>query len=240
MNSIITIQIIARKRVKMSKSIINQPVVASTAADNTKTASTRFALAANDMRIERTVKALENHGFKVKVVDNLEQAKVAVEALIPTKAEVFTATSVTLDKAGLTDELNSAKYTSVRDKFMALYGQPDKAVEMKRIGSGADYAVGSVHAVTEDGQVIVASATGSQLPNYAYGASNVIWVVGSQKIVKDLNDGLDRIENYTFHLEDERAMRAYGINSSINKLLIYRKEPAGRITIILVKEPVGF
>jgi acyl-CoA hydrolase len=195
MNSIITIQIIARKRVKMSKSIINQPVVASTAADNTKTASTRFALAANDMRIERTVKA---------------------------------------------DELNSAKYTSVRDKFMALYGQPDKAVEMKRIGSGADYAVGSVHAVTEDGQVIVASATGSQLPNYAYGASNVIWVVGSQKIVKDLNDGLDRIENYTFHLEDERAMRAYGINSSINKLLIYRKEPAGRITIILVKEPVGF
>jgi hypothetical protein len=123
---------------------------------------------------------------------------------------------------------------------MALYGQPDKAVEMRRIGSGAEYAVGSVHAVTQDGQVVVASASGSQLPNYAYGASNVIWVVGSQKIVKDLNEGLERIEDYTFHLEDERALEAYGANSSINKLLITRKETGGRITIVLIKETVGF
>jgi hypothetical protein len=176
----------------------------------------------------------------VEIVDSLEQAKQEVEKLIPQKAEVFTATSVTLDKAGLTDELNSDKYTSVRGKFMALYGQPDKAVEMRRIGSGADYAVGSAHAVTQGGQVIVASASGSQLPNYAYGASNVIWVVGSQKIVKDLAEGIERIEDYTFHLEDERALQAYGANSSINKLLIYRKEPNERATIILVKEPVGF
>jgi hypothetical protein len=113
-------------------------------------------------------------------------------------------------------------------------------VEMKRIGSASDYAVGSVHAVTQDGQVIIASATGSQFPNYAYGASHVIWVVGSQKIVKDLAKGIERIEDYTFHLEDERALQAYGSNSSINKLLIYRKEPAGHVTIILVKEPIGF
>ncbi len=224
----------------MSKQIINQPVTASTGASAGKRISTRFAIPADQTRIEKAAKALREHGFKVKIVENLEQAKHEVESLIPPKAEVFTATSVTLDKAGLTDELNSDKYTSVRDKFMPLYGQPDKAVEMRRIGSGADYAVGSVHAVTEDGQVIIASASGSQLPNYAYGASNVIWVVGSQKIVKDLNEGLDRIENYTFHLEDERAQQAYGFGSSINRLLIYRKETADRVTIILVKEPVGF
>jgi predicted Fe-Mo cluster-binding NifX family protein len=212
----------------------------STATSDTKTLSTRFAQAASPTELDRAVKALEKNGFKVKVVDSLDQAKQAVENLIPEKSEVFTAASVTLDKAGLNDELNSDKYISVRDKYMALYGQPDKAIEMKRIGSGAEYAVGSVHAVTQDGQVIVASASGSQLPNYAYGASNVIWVVGSQKIVKDLNEGLERIEDYTFHLEDERALEAYGANSSINKLLIYRKEPAGRVTIILVKEPVGF
>jgi predicted Fe-Mo cluster-binding NifX family protein len=212
----------------------------STATSDTKTLSTRFAQAASPTELDRAVKALEKNGFKVKVVDSLDQAKQAVENLIPEKSEVFTAASVTLDKAGLNDELNSDKYISVRDKYMALYGQPDKAIEMKRIGSGAEYAVGRVHAVTQDGQVIVASASGSQLPNYAYGASNVIWVVGSQKIVKDLNEGLERIEDYTFHLEDERALEAYGANSSINKLLIYRKEPAGRVTIILVKEPVGF
>lgn len=212
----------------------------STTITGTKKLSTKFAQAASQAELDKAVKALEQNGFKVKLVDSLEEAKQAVEGLIPQKAEVFTATSVTLDKAGLTDELNSDKYTSVRDKFMAFYGQPDKAVEMRRIGSGSDYTVGSVHAVTQDGQVIIASASGSQLPNYAYGASNVIWVVGSQKIVKDLNEGLERIEDYTFHLEDERALQAYGANSSINRLLIYRKDPTNRATIIFVKEPVGF
>jgi L-lactate utilization protein LutC len=212
----------------------------STTLQDIKTMSTKFALPAKQPQIDTAVKALEQHGFKVKVVDSLVQTKHEVEKLIPAKSEVFTATSATLDKAGLTEELNSGKYISVRDKFMQFYGQPDKAVEMKRIGSGADYAVGSVHAITEEGHVVIASATGSQLPNYAYGASNVIWVVGSQKIVKDLNEALERIETYTFPLEDERALATYGINSSINKLLIYRKERNERVTIILVKESVGF
>jgi hypothetical protein len=212
----------------------------STTITSTKTLSTKFAQAASQAKLDRAVEALENNGFSVRVVDNLGQVKQIVLEMIPKKSEVFTATSVTLDKAGLTDELNSDKFTSVRDKFMALYGQPDKAVEMKRIGSGSDYTVGSVHAVTEDGQVLVASFSGSQLPNYAYGASNVIWVVGSQKIVKNLNEGIERIEDYAFHLEDERAQQAYGIHSSINKILISRKENPGRVTIILVKETVGF
>jgi hypothetical protein len=212
----------------------------STAASDTKTLSTKFAKAASQAELDRAVKALEGNGFSVKVVDNLNQAKQAVLDMIPEKAEVFTATSVTLDKAGLTDELNSDKYSSVRNKFMALFGQPDKAVEMKRIGSGSDYTVGSVHAVTQDGQLLIASATGSQLPNYAYGASKVIWVVGSQKIVKDLNEGLERIEDYTFHLEDERALAAYGNHSRISRILISRKENPERATIILVKETVGF
>jgi hypothetical protein len=224
----------------MSKSIINQPIVGSTAVDRVKTASTRFAQAASSSEIDTAAKALERNGFKVTIVEDLKQAKQEVQKLIPAKSEVFTATSVTLDKAGLTDELNSDKYISVRNKFMQYYGQADKAVEMRRIGSGSEYTVGSVHAVTEDGQVVVASASGSQLPNYVYGASNVIWVVGSQKIVKDLNEALERIQDHTFPLEDERAQNAYGAHSSINKLLIYRKETTERVTVILVKEPAGF
>jgi len=210
-----------------------------TATTNIKLDS-KFAQTASDAEINKTKAALEANGFKVQVVNNLAEAKAAVEKLIPAKAEVFTSTSVTLDKAGLTEELNSDKYTSVRSKFMALYGQPDKALEMRRIGAAADYTVGSAHAITEDGQVVIASATGSQLGNYAYGASNVIWVVGTQKIVSDLNEAFDRIENYTFHLEDERAMAAYGSHSSLNKILVYRKETTGRATVILVKEAVGF
>jgi hypothetical protein len=206
----------------------------------TNKSAARFAAAASDSQIQVTKKVLEAEGFKVQLVDSLLEARRAVESLIPKGAEVFTATSVTLDKSGLTEELNSDTYVSVRDKFMSLYGQKDKAVEMRRIGSGSDYTVGSVHAITEDGQVVIASATGSQLPNYAYGASNLIWVVGTQKIVKDLNEAFERIENYTFPLENERAKQAYGTGSSINKILIYRKDPTNRVTIILVKEAVGF
>jgi len=201
----------------------------------------KYALAATDSEIKKAKAALETNGFKVLVVDNLQQAKNKVEELIPSGSEVFTATSVTLNEAGIEQELNSSdKYVSVRDKFMALMGDPEKAVEMRRIGSGSDWTVGSVHAVTEDGQVVVASATGSQLPNYVYGASNVIWVVGSQKIVPNLSDAFDRIETHTFKLEDKRAQEAYGAHSSLNKLLVYRKETQGRVTIILVKQAVGF
>ena len=204
------------------------------------TLSTKYAQAASEERIKKVTEALEKNGFNVKVVNNLDELRSEVIKAIPKKSEVFTATSKTLDEAGLTEELNSARYTSVRDMFMPLYRQPDKQNEMKRIGSASDYAVGSVHAITEDGQVMIASASGSQLPNYVYGAQHFIWAVGSQKLVKDLNEAFDRLETYTFYLEDERAQAAYGAHSSINKVLIYRKEPQGRGTVIIVREPVGF
>jgi hypothetical protein len=211
-----------------------------TDAGVSKTYSTKYSQAASDEKIAKTANALEANGFKVKIVANLDELKDEVVNIIPEGAEVFTATSRTLDESGLTSELNSNRYKSVRDMFMPLYGQADKQNEMKRIGSASDYAIGSVHAITEEGKVFIASASGSQLPNYVYGAQNFIWVVGSQKLVKDATEAIDRIENYTFHLEDERAQEAYGIHSSINKILVYRKEPAGRGTIIIIREPVGF
>jgi len=200
----------------------------------------KYSEAASEERINKVKSALESSGFKVKVVNDLRELHDAVITQIPKGSEVLTATSVTLDTAGLTEELNSDKYVSVRNKFMPFYGQPDKELEMKRIGSASDYAIGSVHALTEEGHAVIASASGSQLPNYVYGAKNFIWVVGSQKLVKNLDEAIERIEDYSFHLEDERAQKAYGINSSINKILIYRKEPRGRGTVYIIREAVGF
>jgi len=200
----------------------------------------RFGIPATEEKIQRTAKALRDNGFKVDIVNDLKALHDLVIKRIPAGSEVFTATSATLDKAKLTEELNSDKFVSVRNKFMPLFGQADKQNEMKRIGSASDYAVGSVHAITEDGQVVLASASGSQIPNYAYGAKNFIWTVGSQKLVSDLDEAFERIENYSFHLEDERAQKAYGFHSSLNKILIYRKEPAGRGAVIIIREPVGF
>jgi hypothetical protein len=101
--------------------------------------------------------------------------------------------------------------------------------------------VGSVHAVTEDGQVIIASFGGSQLPGYAAGAGHVVWVVGAQKIVPTLEDGFKRIREYSYPLEDERLLQSLGVNSAINKLLIVSGEVRpGRTTMIIVKEKLGF
>lgn len=95
--------------------------------------------------------------------------------------------------------------------------------------------------MTEDGQVVIASATGSQLPSYAYGASNVIWVVGTQKIVKNLDEAMKRVYEYVFPLEKERAMKVAGMKSSVNKILLINKEATpGRIHIIFVQEKLGF
>lgn len=201
-----------------------------------------YSLPANEEELQETKNALENNGFKVFVLDDLAQARKKVADIIPQGSEVFTATSKTLQEAGIDKDANeSGKYVSVRSLFMPLADKPEKAVEMRRIGSGSDYALGSVHAITRDkGHVFIASASGSQLPQYVYGASNFIWVVGAQKIVRDMDEALDRIENYTFHLEDERAQKAYGSGSSLNKLLIYRKEPAGRGTVILLRQVIGF
>ncbi len=200
-----------------------------------------YSKAAGEDELQKAKQALENNGFKVEILKDMEGAREKVAEIIPEGSEVFTATSTTLDQAGITQDMNeSGKYVSVRDKFMPLAGKPEKAVEMRRIGSGADYALGSVHAVTLEGHLVIASASGSQIPNYAYGASNVIWVVGAQKVVKDLSEALYRLETYTFPLENERAKKAYGSGSSINKILINRKEPSGRGTVLLLRQAVGF
>ncbi len=199
-----------------------------------------YSLPADQEAITATVKALETNGFTVTVVDAAADAKKAVVELIPEGSEVFAATSETLRLSGLAEELNSSKYQPVRDKIAALGADPDKAIERRRLGSAMDYTVGSVHALTEDGRALVASGSGSQLPGYVYGANHVIWVVGSQKIVKDINEAFKRLETYTFPLEDVRAKAAYGSGSHIGKVLLYRLDPYKRVHIVLVKEAIGY
>jgi len=132
------------------------------------------------------------------------------------------------------------RYDSVRAK-LAKMNRETQNREMIKLGAVPQYIVGSVHAVTEDGKVVVASNTGSQLAPYAASAEHVIWVVGTQKIVPNLDEGLKRVREYTYPLEDERALQAYGMNSFISKWLIVNREVIpGRTSMILVKEKLGF
>jgi len=112
--------------------------------------------------------------------------------------------------------------------------------EMKAIGGQPDYALGSVHAITRDGTLVIASSSGSQLASYAWGASNVIFVAGAQKLVPTLEAARDRIYTHSLVLEDARAVAAYGQHSVVGKILEIHSELPGRIHIVLVRQVVGF
>ena len=187
------------------------------------------------------MQALEANNIHAIVAEDGTDAKKKLFEILPMGAEVFTSSSVTLDALGITGEINnSGRYRTVRAK-LATMDRGTQSREMDKLGATPEYILGSVHAVTETGRVMIASATGSQLAGYAAAAAHVIWVVGTQKIVPTLEDGLKRVEEYVFPLEDARAFKAYGMHSAINKLLIINKEfMPGRATMILVKENLGF
>jgi len=196
---------------------------------------------ADSKTIKKASKALEANGIRVYVVENGKEAKEKALSLIEKGATVMTATSTTAQQIGLDTAIDESKdFVSLRKKIMAL-PQSEQRTQMRRINSAPDYVVGSVHAVTVDGKVVIASNSGSQIAPYAFSAAHVIWVAGTQKIVKNLDEAMKRIEEYTFKLEDERMMQAYGMHSGIRKLLIVNSEVIPeRITIIFVKENLGF
>jgi acyl-CoA hydrolase len=200
----------------------------------------RFDALPDEQTLADTVTALEEHGFSVEVVDSLDAARQAVLARIPAGATVMTNTSVTLQDTGIADEINeSGRYESARNKMFAL-DFATQAQQMKAIGGQPDYALGSVHAVTRDGTLVIASASGSQLASYAWGAANVIFVIGAQKLVPSLPVAHDRIYQHSLQLEDARAQAAYGQHSSVGKVLEIHQELPGRIHIVLIRQSVGF
>lgn len=116
-----------------------------------------------------------------------------------------------------------------------------QAREIRKLGSAPDYAAGSVQAVTEAGQVMIASKTGSQLGPYASGAGKIIWVVGAQKLVKDLDEGFRRIHDYCVPREEVHMQQLYHMGTALNKILIINGEiRPNRLTMIIVKEDLGF
>jgi hypothetical protein len=206
----------------------------------TDTAPGRFTSLPSEETLAATVVALEEHGSSVEVVDDLDAARVAVLARLPEGSSVMTNTSVTLDETGIAKAINDGgPYESVRNEMLAL-DFATQAQEMKRIAGQADFALGSVHAITAEGTLVIASFSGSQLASYAWGAANVIFVVGAQKLVSTLDAARERIFDHSLKLEDARAYAAYGQNSAVGKILEIHQELPGRIHVVLIRQVVGF
>jgi L-lactate utilization protein LutB len=204
-------------------------------------ADSEFTQLASEEQIAKTVQALSAHGMRVVVFETGEEARSYVLDLIPSGAEVYNSPSRTLELIGLAEEIeHPTRFQSVRTQLQAL-DRVTQRNEMRKLAASPDMLVGSVHAITEQGEIMIASATGSQLSPAASGAGMVIWVVGTHKLVHTLEDGLRRIREYSLPLESARTKAVYGQASAINKLLIVSGEAyPGRITIVLVKQLLGF
>jgi acyl-CoA hydrolase len=202
--------------------------------------SDRFNALPDERTLAETVVALEERRFSVEVVDEVDAAREKVLALIPEGSSVMTNPSVTLESTGIVHAVDDGeRYDSARAKVLAL----DRATQLpqiKAIMGQPDFALGSVHAITRDGTLVIASALGSQLASYAWGAANVIFVVGAQKLVPDLDAARERIYRHCFKLEDARAVEAYGKHSRVGKILEIHQEDPGRIHVVLIRAVVGF
>ena len=201
----------------------------------------RFATVADEARVARAAAALEANGITAIRAANSAEAKRIVMGLLPAGAQVHQGASQSLQETGIADEiLNSDRYEALHPRIWSM-DRETQADEIRRLSASPDFMLGSVHAVTETGSLITASASGSQLGPYAAGAGKVILVVGTQKIVSDLDEALRRVYEYAFPLEDARAEAAYGIHSRVNKILVINGEwEAGRTTVVLVDEVLGF
>ena len=199
----------------------------------------KYSQLASDVQIEKTAAALRERGFTVIVAGNAAEARETVLGMLPKGKSIFTGSSATLDALGVPAEVD-ANFDSVRVRLSKM-DYATQGGEMVKLGATPDVMLGSVHAITEQGNVLIASATGSQLAGYAASAGQLVWVVGSQKIVPSMDEAMARIEQYTLPLEDERALNAYGVNSGINKMLIVNREAnPQRTTIVIVKENLGY
>jgi L-lactate utilization protein LutC len=201
----------------------------------------RFASLADEASVTRTAAGLEANGITVMRAANAAEAKRIVLDLIPNGSQVYHGASQSLDVSGIAEAIESSgRYDPVRPRMFSM-DRETQADEIRRLTASPDVMLGSVHAVTETGSLVAASASGSQLGPYAAGAGKVILVVGTQKIVSNLDEAQRRIDEYAFPLEDARAQAAYGVHSGVNKVLIINREwMPGRTTVVLVDEALGF
>lgn len=200
-----------------------------------------FNTPADEAAVQRAAATLEANGIGVVRAANAVEAKRIVLEMIPEGAQVHHGASQTLELTGITDAIDkSGRYEPIGPRVWSM-DRATQADEIRRLTASPDVMLGSVHAITETGSLVTASMSGSQLGPYVAGAGRVILVVGTQKIVSDLEEGLRRIIEYALPLEDARAQAAYGIHSSVNKVLIINREfTPGRITVVLVDEALGF
>jgi hypothetical protein len=211
-----------------------------TNASASPTTPADFAAPSPTDRIERVAEALERHNIEAIVVATGAEARERVLAMVPPGAEVHWGKSATLDAIGVTEELLAeGRYDPVRPRYQAM-DRATQGREIRKLMAAPDFMLGSVQAITDDGALVIVSYSASQIGPIALAAGRVILVVGSQKIVADLDEGIRRAREHVLPYEDARLQEQIGVPTKLAKLLVvYEEGQGGRVTVVLVREPVG-
>ena len=199
-----------------------------------------FTIPASASTLERVAERIRERNIEVLIVNNGEEARKVVLERLPKGAEVHSGKSKTLQDSSIFDALQDPdQYSALRPKLMKM-DRKTQAQEIRKLVAAPDFMLGSVQAITEAGVLVVASATASQIGPYANTASKVILVVGSQKIVPDLETALRRIREYVLPWEEAQVRKAINMGTFVGKILIIEREwITGRMIVILVREPIG-
>ena len=198
-----------------------------------------FARPASEATLEALAEKLRARNFEVVIVDDGAAAKAEVLSRVPEGSQVQTGKSKTLEDARIFDEfMNNEQYDFIRRRTLKMDRNTQRD-EMRKAGAAPDFMVNSAHAVTEAGQIVMTSATGSQIGPIASGAGKLILVIGSQKVVPDLDTAFRRIEDYVIPYEEDRLNVAHGVAKMNRTLILGGDHTPGRTTVILVRTPIG-
>lgn len=194
--------------------------------------------------IDKAVAALKANNFDAIVVEKGADALEKIKELIPKGASVMNGASTTLQQIGFIDYLKDGAH-GWDNLHAGILAETDKEKqgELRKQAILSDYYLGSVHALSQTGEMVIASNTGSQLPHLAYTSPNLILVVSTKKITPDMTSALDRVLTHVVPLEDVRLMGVYKMHTTYAKTLILHKENPNlgrKVLVILVKEDLGF
>jgi L-lactate utilization protein LutB len=192
--------------------------------------------------VDKTVHEIEARGIKVLISRNAEEALDVLKKIIPPGAEVMNGSSTTLIEIGYEEFITGGRsgWKSIHDLIKA-ENDNEKRADLRRKSVTADYFISGANAIASTGEIIACDASGSRVGAWPSAAGHLILVVGINKIVPTLNDALNRVREYAYRLENVRAQKVYGTPSVIGKCVILAHEKTeGRVTLILVREALGY
>ena len=194
--------------------------------------------------VSKTIASLNANGVETIVVEKGSDALEKIKELIPKDASVMNGASKTLDQIGFVEYLKSGKH-EWNNLHEAIVAEKDRGKQMilRKQAALSDYYLGSVHALSENGEFVIASNTGSQLPHIVFTSPNLIFVVSTKKIVPTLADAMKRLEDHVLPLEDKSIMGKFNIHTMLSKIVIFKRENpmmGRKVTMILVNEDIGF